>query len=831
MEQIIFGIVKSSHPLAIKEKLVEHFRNTLLQNPCPSTQPIPERICYRIVEHVHQLTSKKVDSETLILCRSCLSCCHSPDCLCAIAEHLMTNSQIDLSIGFVQLLSDHLPVAIGRSFFERAIFERHEFNNEALTLMLSSITKTRQLTDGQRTIFYIRLIDLVLFRLRTIDHSIEQVELFCKQLSSMIEQLCYENNSKPNQILLNNIVQGVTSGLLTSLSDSTVKQEPSAAIASIIDLLQECPNENLLDSFILTIDDDRLVLCLNRLARSFCWPCSTTKPSQWLVSIWKLLFKREREMLVTQSASSSIISDLISMLGNPTCYQNAIPSLCWIFVNQPFHLETFVTSLQTEILQLMVNNPNFLRENIEMNNLIESVRYGLKSLLNSDETSIQNEMLNDLLKNLPKSNPIYAKTVHLMKCRSSTISENFVCDTSVRLHDKVGLINIGNTCYLNAIIQALFACTKFRQNVLNIDATLMKTELLKSLQNLFAFLSLSQRPHYRPEKFWLQTKPSYFERNQQQDCQEFLRHLLDNLHEEAKRLNKSNESTIDLVKDHLMGTCLHQSRCLTCSSITESPDLFYDLSIGFHNETSTNADEEKIFELQSLIDQNFAWESLIADNQFACDQCQSKQDGSRRTSLTSHPNYLILLLKRFVLNRLTGKYEKCLDRTTLPDFIQLPSIRSETTISYRLKAIVVHHGLSMNSGHYYAFVFFHSDDFMDNKTTSNNNHLGWWLFNDTHVEHLTFDNVCGHFQRFPSATPYVLIFEKQQQDVEKDATTSTIHPSLQNLIDRDNQLFHQEQKRQRRSSRSTDISDISEPFVRNPNCKDQSPDRGPPCIF
>lgn len=107
------------------------------------------------------------------------------------------------------------------------------------------------------------------------------------------------------------------------------------------------------------------------------------------------------------------------MLGNPTCYQNAIPSLCWIFVNQPFHLETvrlndvekeengrfcfsfqfqFVTSLQTEILQLMLNNPNFLRENIEMNNLIESVRYGLKSLLNSDETSIKNEILNDLLK-------------------------------------------------------------------------------------------------------------------------------------------------------------------------------------------------------------------------------------------------------------------------------------------------------------------------------------------------------------------------------------------------------------------------------------------------
>ena len=214
MDQIINGILNSTHPLVMKQQLLEHFRSHLLQTPCSSTQPITERICYRIIDHVHRLTSTKFDGDTLVFCRSCLSCCHSPECLRAIAEHLMSNSQIDLSISFVQLLSDRLPIDIGRSFLERAIFERHELNNEALTLMLSSITKTRQLTDGQRTIFYIRLIDLVLFRLRTLDHSIEQVELFCKQLSSTIEELCYENNSKPNQNLLNNIVQGVTSGLL-----------------------------------------------------------------------------------------------------------------------------------------------------------------------------------------------------------------------------------------------------------------------------------------------------------------------------------------------------------------------------------------------------------------------------------------------------------------------------------------------------------------------------------------------------------------------------------------------------------------------------------------
>ena len=250
MDQIISGIIKSTHPISVKETLLQRFGSAYLRTPCSLTLRIPDRTCYVIINYVRELTLTKIDPEIVKFSRTCFDCCHTPECLCAIAEHLINDSQIDLSIQFVQLLSDRLPIEIGRPFLERAFFERHELNNDALHLILLTITKNRQLTSGQRTLFYIKLVELVLFRLRTLDHSIEQVELFCKQLSSTIEELCYENNQKSIH-LLNDIVNGVTSGLLTCLADSTATNEPSTALANIIDLLQECPSENLLDSFIL----------------------------------------------------------------------------------------------------------------------------------------------------------------------------------------------------------------------------------------------------------------------------------------------------------------------------------------------------------------------------------------------------------------------------------------------------------------------------------------------------------------------------------------------------------------------------------------------------
>ena len=138
-------------------------------------------------------------------------------------------------------------------------------------------------------------------------------------------------------------------------------------------------------------------------------------------------------MLVADSASSSIISHV--RIHEPSCstcrtvrsisasfhaWQSIVLSEChssivldirqstispkngtsFIAVNSfdphPCFVQ-YAASLQAEILQLVIHNPNFLLDNMEMNNLVESVRFGLKTLIDNEDNLLQNDLFNNLL--------------------------------------------------------------------------------------------------------------------------------------------------------------------------------------------------------------------------------------------------------------------------------------------------------------------------------------------------------------------------------------------------------------------------------------------------
>uniref|UniRef100_A0A8C5GJ18 Ubiquitin carboxyl-terminal hydrolase n=1 Tax=Gouania willdenowi TaxID=441366 RepID=A0A8C5GJ18_GOUWI len=113
----------------------------------------------------------------------------------------------------------------------------------------------------------------------------------------------------------------------------------------------------------------------------------------------------------------------------------------------------------------------------------------------------------------------------------------------VQVHDTnrlTGLKNIGNTCYMNAALQALSNCPPLTQFFLECGGlvrTDKKPALCKSYQKLVSDLWHKNRPSYVvPTTLFQGIKAinPMFRGYSQQDSQEFLRCLMDQLHEELK---------------------------------------------------------------------------------------------------------------------------------------------------------------------------------------------------------------------------------------------------------------------------------------------------------
>ena len=297
----------------------------------------------------------------------------------------------------------------------------------------------------------------------------------------------------------------------------------------------------------------------------------------------------------------------------------------------------------------------------------------------------------------------------------------------------VGLVNLGNTCYLNSILQALLS-TKMFTDLVAADIISYCQPVLTSLRRVFRCLKLSRRSFANPKQFLESSRPSWFHVGQQQDCSEFLTFLFQRLEEEYSILMDKANNNIDMQREKFVmengdggisdnsnhghkvpmveeqsptlvqsvfgGTQLVVYQCLECTTKSEVLTRFTVLDLPL----STSAEEPRSsIDVEDLIKDYLKPEVLDGENQYQCDRCHGLRDAVKTTCMKMLPRHLIITLLRFKFEISSKKKEKLLTTVKIPSSLCLSGSREELVI-YSLYCVIVHCGLSCEGGHYYTLV-------------------------------------------------------------------------------------------------------------------------------
>jgi len=329
-----------------------------------------------------------------------------------------------------------------------------------------------------------------------------------------------------------------------------------------------------------------------------------------------------------------------------------------------------------------------------------------------------------------------------------------------------GLRNIGNTCFMNSVLQCL-SNTKQLTNYLlkeeylreiNTSNSSMKGSLIKAFASVIKNLWKGGGRVVDPSslKGAVNRFAPRFSGYNQEDSQEFLRYLLEGLHEDLNRvmtkpqpINSEIDSSLSVCEqameawkrylrrddsqlvDLFVGQLKSTLRCSDCGYDSVTFEPFWDLSLGIPSRSGE----------VSLLDcfESFTKEEILdGDEMPTCERCKTRKKCSKRYSLYRLPKILVIHLKRFSPS---DRFRQKLSTTVTFPLTGLSLSRyseSSSSNTYNCYAVSNHSG-TLYSGHYTAYAK-HSQSGQ------------WYSYNDSRVSKCSSSSVMSNEN-------YLLFFE------------------------------------------------------------------------
>lgn len=314
-----------------------------------------------------------------------------------------------------------------------------------------------------------------------------------------------------------------------------------------------------------------------------------------------------------------------------------------------------------------------------------------------------------------------------------------------------GLVNMGNTCFLNSTLQCLtytaplvnYCMSDEHNSSCKQAGFCMMCELQRHIKRCYENYGNAIKPQSILQKLRLIAKHMHWGR--QEDAHEFLRYLVEalqkschnNLNGYAKLDKFSKETTV--VNQIFGGFLRSQVQCLKCKERSNTFDPLLDISLDIKNVPTL----EKAFE------KYVHPEMLDNDNAYMCTKCKQKVPAQKRFSVHKPPNVLTISFKRFDFHRMMGKITRHVNFPEKLNIRPYMSIKQGEPVQYSLYAVLVHSGVHCNSGHYYCYV----------KSPSQ----VWYCMNDSMVTQVSASRVL-------SSEAYLLFYSKVKPSAQKQKT-------------------------------------------------------------